>query len=336
MKRFIVRRIFLGVIVLFGVILITFTATRLIPANPALKWAGPRATPEQVAAAAAELNLDKPIYEQLVYYIRDLLHGDLGYSYVTKSSVTEQLLLAIPNTLELVIFACVFAIALGIIFGVMSARYQNKIVDHLIRFFSIGAVSLPSFWMALALQLIFYGILGWLPIGGRVSTEIMILYQLPDITGFFTLDCLLAGEWNIFKDALIHMILPTIPLTFYPTGIVARMTRSALLEIMNEDYITAEKSYGISERFIIWNYGLKNSIAPTTTVATLAIGYTLINTFLVESIYAWPGIGRYVYNAIESLDYPAIMGVTIFSAIVYLILNLVADIIIALDPRIRI
>ena len=164
----------------------------------------------------------------------------------------------------------------------------------------------------------------------------MVLYDLPNITGFLILDSLISGEMLIFKDALKHLILPMIPLTFYPTGIVARMTRSALLEIMNEDYITAGKSYGISESFILWGYGMKNAIAPTTTVATLAIGYTLINTFLVESIYSWPGIGRYVYYSIESMDYPAIMGVTIFSAIIYVFLNIVADVIIALDPRIRI
>ena len=164
MKEFLVRRLLLGVVVLFGVILITFTATRLIPADPALKWAGPRATPEQIAAAAAELNLDRPIYEQFASYLRDLLHGDLGYSYVTKSSVMEQLKTAIPHTMELVITACLFAIIVGIIFGALSAKYKNKPIDHIVRFFSIGAVSLPSFWMALALQLVFYGILGWLPI----------------------------------------------------------------------------------------------------------------------------------------------------------------------------
>lgn len=335
MRKYILRRLLLGIVVLFGVILITFTATRLIPADPAMKWAGPRATAEQIAKAAEELNLNKPIYIQFIYYVNDLLHGDLGYSFVTKGPVAKELMKAIPNTIELVFFAGVFALFMGVILGVLSAKYKNRIIDHVIRFFSIGAVSLPSFWFALALQLFFYGILGWLPLGGRVSTEISVFYDLPNITNFLLVDCLLTGNFLIFKDALLHMILPIIPLTFYPTGIVARMTRSALLEIMNEDYITAGKSYGISEHFVLWGYGLKNSLGPTTTVAALALGYTLINTFLVESIYNWPGIGKYVYKAVETLDYPAIMGVTIFSATIYLLLNLIADLIIALDPRIR-
>lgn len=336
MRKYIIRRLLLGLVVLFGVILITFSITRVLPADPAQKWAGPKATQEQIQAAAIELNLDKPVHIQFGNYVIDLLHGDLGKSYMSRRPVMDELTEAIPATIELVLMATIISVFIGIVLGVSAAKYKNRWPDHIIRFFTIGGVSLPSFWFALALQLLFYGMLSWLPLGGRVSVEISIFYEIPDITGLLLVDSLITGNLVIFKDALWHLILPVIPMTFYPAGLVARMTRSALLEILNEDYITAEKSYGISERFILWVYAFKNSLGPTVTVVTLGLGYTIVNTFLIESIFSWPGIGRYVANAVTNLDYPAIMGVTIFSAIVYLILNLIADLIIALDPRIRI
>lgn len=335
MGRYILKRIFLSFIVLFLVILITFIITRAIPGDPAAKWAGPRATVDQIAAARLELGLDKPYVIQFINYTENLLHGNLGYSYISHRAVTDELLEAIPATMELIILSTIISILVGVALGLYSAKYKDKLLDHGVRFFAIGSVSLPSFWLALALQLLFYGILGILPLGGRVSTNISIMYELPHITGLLLLDSLLTGNFIIFKDAFWHIILPVITLSTN-IGVVARMTRSALLEILNEDYITAEKSYGIKGRYILWVYALKNSLGPTATVVTLTIGYTIVNTFLVESIFSWPGIGKYVSNAVMSFDYPAIIGVTIFSAVVYLILNLVADIVISLDPRIRI
>jgi peptide/nickel transport system permease protein len=335
MGRYILRRLLLCVIVLFGVILIIFTITRVVPSDPAAKWAGNRATPEQVAAARIELGLDKPYPVQFVKYIGDLLHGDLGYSLRTRNPVTSDLKTFIPATVELVLLATFFAILIGVPLGLYSAKYKNKLLDHFSRLFSIGCVSLPVFWVALGLQLIFYSYLGLLPLGGRVSTGISLSYTLPHITGMLLLDCVLTGNWLIFGDALKHMILPMIPIALYPIGLVSRMTRSALLEILNEDYITAERSYGLSERLILWLYALKNSLGPTATVVTLSIGYTLMNTFLTESIFNWPGIGKYVASSVLSMDFPAIMGVTIFAAISYMLLNLLADLIIALDPRVR-
>jgi peptide/nickel transport system permease protein len=171
--------------------------------------------------------------------------------------------------------------------------------------------------------------------GGQLSTEIKIMMDIPKITGFITVDSLITGNFKIFSDALWHLVLPGITIGMYPVGLVARMTRSALLEILNEDYITAARSYGLSERVVLWSYALKNSVGATSTVVALSIGYTLVNTFLTESIFFWPGIGSYIATAVIGLDYPAIMGVTIFSAFSYVILNLIADIIIALDPRVR-
>jgi len=334
--KYIVRRLFAGLIVLLGVVTITFVVARLVPSDPAAKWVGPRATPAQIEQARIELGLDRSLPVQYLRYIQDLATGDLGNSLRTHQPVTHELATYVPATLELVLFGFALAIVVGIPLGIYSAKKKDRLLDHVSRFFSIGFVSLPTFWVALIFQLVFYRNLGWLPLGNRVSTEITIFHTLPDITGILTLDCLLKGEFAILGDALKHLLLPGITIALYPIGLVARMTRSALLEVLNEDYITAERSYGLRERKVLWDFGLKNTLGPTATVLTLSLGYTLVNTFLVETIFSWPGLGNYVSTSVVTLDYPAIMGVTIFSAVCYIVLNLVADIIIAMDPRVRV
>ena len=336
MGKYIIRRTLLGAVVLFGVVAITFGMTKAMPSDPTLLWVGIKATDEQIVAARAELGLDQPIAVQFGKYLSNLAKGDLGVSFKTKRPIMTELAEKIPATVELVLFAMAFAIVVGIFLGISSAKYKNKLADHIVRVLSIGAVSLPSFWFALALQLVFYGILGLMPLGGRVSTYVAITYEMPHTTGLLLFDSLIAGKFLIFKDALKHIILPSIPIAMYPIGMVARLTRSSLLEIMNEDYITAARSYGIKERFVLWAYALKNSMGATVTVVAVIIGYSLVNTFLIESIFSWPGIGRYASDAILSMDYPAIIGITLFSALVFLSLNLIADLIIAFDPRVRI
>ena len=320
---------------LFGVILIIFTITRVVPSDPAAKWAGTRATPDQIEAATIELGLDKPIPVQFCKLYRRLASWRSGLFSENQKSGGQRPENIYSATVELVLIGTVFAMFIGIPLGLYSAKYKNKLMDHISRFFSIGCVSLPVFWVALGLQLVFYSYLGWLPLGGRVSVGVSLSYELPNITGMLIVDSLITGNWVIFEDALKHIILPAVPIALYPIGLVSRMTRSALLEILNEDYITAEKSYGLPDKLVLWVYALKNSLGPTATVVTLSIGYTLMNTFLVESIFNWPGIGKYVTSSVLSMDFPAIMGVTIFSAICYMILNLIADLIIALDPRVR-
>lgn len=336
MKAFILRRFLLGIVVLFGVVLITFVITRIIPSDPAAQWVGQRATIEQIKAARAELGLDKPLYIQFARYLQNLVKGNLGYSLKTHQPVMNELKTYIPATLELVLISTIAAVFIGLPLGVISAKRKDQLIDHICRFFSVGAVSLPTFWVGIFLQLVFYRWLGILPMGDQLSMNVRLMYDIPKITGFITFDSLITGNFVIFKDAILHLILPGITIAMYPIGLVARMTRSALLEILNEDYIRAARAYGLPERMVLWSYALKNSLGPTVTVVTLSIGYTLVNTFLVESIFSWPGIGNYVATAVVSLDYPAIIGVTIFSACSYVILNLIADIIIALDPRVRI
>lgn len=335
MFKYIIKRILSSLVVLLGVVTITFVIARVIPSNPEVKWAGQRATPEQLAAARVELGLDKSLPEQYIIYLGDLLQGDLGTSLNNKQPVTEELKRYVPATLELVLVAFALAIVLGIPLGIYSAKKKDRLLDHCSRFFSIGAVSLPTFWVALFLQLIFYKLLSLLPIGGRISMEATIFETVPNITGMLMLDCLLTGQFGLFWDAFQHMILPCITIALYPIGLVARMTRSALLEILGEDYITAGHSYGLSDFKMLWKYALKNSLGTTATDVALSMGYTLTNTFLVEAIFSWPGVGSYISSAVTTLDYPAIIGVTLFGAVCYIVLNLLADIIIAMDPRVR-
>lgn len=335
MKKYILKRILVSLIVLFGVVTITFFISRVLPSNPESKWAGPRATQEQLEKARTDLGLDKPLLVQYTIYIGQLLKGDLGVSLNNKQPITSELKQYIPATFELVILAFILAVLIGIPLGIYSAKKKDKALDHISRIFSIGAISLPTFWVALFLQLLFYKTLQILPIGGQLSMESIIFDQKPNITGLLLLDCALTGRWAMFGDALRHIILPCITIALYPIGLVSRMTRSALLEILNEDYITACRSYGIKESRVLWKYALKNSLGATATDVALSMGYTLTDTFLVEAIFSWPGIGSYISNSITTMDYPAIIGVTIFGAICYIVLNLIADIIIALDPRVR-
>ena len=313
----------------------TFFIARVIPSDPAAKWVGGRATAEQKAAAVVELGLDKPLYVQYYRYVTDLCRGNLGRSLNSKRNVTEELAVYLPATFELVFIAFFFAVAIGIPLGIYSAKQNGKLLDHVTRFFSIGAVSLPTFWISLILQLVFYKMLRLLPLGGRISTNASIFYDIPNITGLLLLDTAITGEWALFGDALRHIILPSVTISLYPIGLVTRMTRSALLEILDEDYIVAARSYGIMERRVLWSYALKNSLGATATVVALSMGYTLVDTFLAETVFSWPGLGSYVAKSVVTLDHPAIIGIALVSAFFYVVLNLLADIIIALDPRVK-
>ena len=281
------------------------------------------------------MGLLEPLYVQFFIYLRNLFQGDLGKSLITRQPIVTELKTFLPPTLELVFISTVLAVIIGIPLGLVSAQKKDKPLDHASRFFSVGAVSLPMFWIGMFAQLIFYTWLDILPIGGRLDIMTTINYDVPDITGFLLFDCLITGNFVVLKDAIAHTFLPAIIIALYPIGLVARMTRSALVEILTEDYIKAARSYGIKERVVLWKYALKNSLGTTITVLALSIGYALVSTFLVEAIFSWPGIGTYISDAVLSLDYPAIMGVTLVSAFSYVILNLIADLIIALDPRVR-
>jgi len=335
MLAFLYRRILLAILIIFIIIMITFFLVRVIPADPARQWVGSKATPEQLELARKELGLDKPIFIQFKIYFINLLKGDLGYSHTSHRPVSEELKNRFPATLELVITASFLALLLGIPVGLASANSKNSWIDHLSRLTSIGAISIPTFWLALILQLIFFMILKWLPSGGQLDMKIKLFQNIPNISGFMILDCIITGNFAILGNLLKHMIMPVICVGAYTFGLVSRMTRSAMLEILSEDYIKAARSYGLSERFVLFSYALKNSLGPTITAAALALGSSFMNTFLVESIFSWPGIGEYVADSVVALNYPAVTGVVLLSAIFYLALNMIADIIISLDPRVK-
>ncbi len=336
MGKFIVRRLTTGILVLFFVITITFVLSRVVPSDPAAKWVGAHATHEQKAAAIVELGLDKPIFEQYIMYLKALFQGDLGTSITSHRPVLDEMLECIPNTLELVLLSTMVAFVLGLPIGVYSAVHENTFFDHAGRFISISVISMPSFWIALMLQILFATKLGWLPLTGQMSTITSITSPIQSISGLPMLDCLLTGNWAALKDVALHSVLPILTLMAYDLGLTARQTRSILLEVLNEDYIRASRAYGIKENLVIWRYAVKNVLGTVTTVLALAIGHALVATFVMESVFSWPGVGSYISNAVMNLDYPAIIGVTLFSAMAYVLLNFFADLVIALDPRTRI
>jgi peptide/nickel transport system permease protein len=243
----------------------------------------------------------------------------------------------LPASLELMFSAIIIALLVGIPLGVISAKKENTIIDHLIRLFSVADVSLPSFWLAMIFQIVFFRWLDLFPIGGRIDTVVGLISPIEKVTGFYVLDALLTGNWTAFKSSLSHLVLPTMTLACFSMGLIARMTRSTMLEVLREDYITTARAVGVSEKEILFIQALKNAIGPTITTAGLSFALMLTATLYIELIFFWPGIGSYITKAIFLNDYPVIMGVTMLMALFYVVVNLIVDILIAVfDPRIRI
>ncbi|RNB92596.1 ABC transporter permease [Brevibacillus fluminis] len=336
MVRFIIRRLLLGLLVLVGVSLITFFIARVIPSEPAARWVGAHATAEQIQAAKIELGLDQPLYVQYATYMKGLVTGDWGKSIRTHQPILDELLTFLPSSLELIFAGMLIAIIVGIPLGVISAVKKESWVDHLSRGFSIGGVSIPTFWLALILQLVFFKTLGWLPLGERVSTDVALLYPIEEKTGSYLLDSLMQGNWDFFTDALLHLILPALAMAAYPIGLVTRMIRSSMVEVMGEEYMRVLQAYGVSRRKRVFLYALKNAMSPTVTSLGLTFAYALTSTFLIEAVFSWPGLGMYASQAILSSDYPAVMGITLLVTISYILVNLLVDILLVLlDPRIK-
>jgi peptide/nickel transport system permease protein len=337
MIRFILRRFTWLIFVLLGLSAITFILSRVVPGDPAAAYLGPRAKAEQVEMVRIQLGLDKPLYTQFFYYLRDLSRGNLGESLRTHRPVMVGIVDHLPASLELMFSAIFVALLVGIPLGVISAKKENTLVDHLIRLFSVADVSLPSFWLAMIFQIVFFRWLGLFPIGGRIDTVVGLISPIEKVTGFYVLDALLTGNWTALKSALSHLVLPTITLACFSMGLIARMTRSTMLEVLREDYITTARAVGVSEKEILFLQALKNAIGPTITTAGLSFAFMLTATLYIELIFFWPGIGSYITKAIFLNDYPVIMGVTMLMALFYVVVNLIVDILIAVfDPRIRI
>ncbi|MFY9606645.1 MAG: ABC transporter permease [Thermoplasmata archaeon] len=333
--RFLLRRVLLAVLVVFGVVVITFFLCRVIPADPAGLWVGIHATPENLAQARAKLHLDDSLPVQFWYYMTGLIHGDLGTSIRTHNPVLKDIEVKLPATFELVTASLIIAIGVGIPLGILAGVRRGKWPDHLARFFAVGGVALPSFWVAVLLQMILVQILGILPLQGRFSDSLAIVYPMKRITGFLVIDALLQGNFVRFEDAVAHLILPAITLALYPLGLVTRMVRTMMIEVLGENYIRTAKAYGMPSRVIHYRYALKNAIAPAIVVVSLSFAYELTGAFLIENIFVWNGIGQYAFLSALSFDYPAILGCTIVVAVFYVVMNLSVDLIQSfLDPRI--
>jgi peptide/nickel transport system permease protein len=336
MLRYIIKRMIWLVFVLLGLCAVTFILSRVVPGDPAAAYLGPRAKAEQVEMVRIELGLDKPLYTQFFYYLRDLSRGNLGESLRTHRPVMVEILNHLPASLELMFSAIFVALLVGIPLGVISAKKENTLVDHLIRLFSVADVSLPSFWLAMIFQIVFFRWLDLFPIGGRIDTVVGLINPIEKVTGFYVLDALFTGNWTAFKSVLSHLVLPTMTLACFSMGLIARMTRSTMLEVLREDYITTARAVGVSEKEILFLQALKNAIGPTITTAGLSFALMLTATLYIELIFFWPGIGSYITKAIFLNDYPVIMGVTMLMALFYVVVNLIVDILIAVfDPRIR-
>jgi peptide/nickel transport system permease protein len=320
--------------VLIGVTIITFTVSHVIPADPARAFAGgPKAQPESIARIRAELHLDKPMWQQYFYYLNDLFHLNLGRSYLENRQVTDSLAQYFPATFELTIFAMLISVPLGIIGGIISAIRQNKISDHITRIIAIVGYSLPIFWLALMLQYVLAYQIPIFPLEGRLSIG---MASPTTYTGIFVIDSLISGNGTALISSLHHLILPAFTLGFATLAIVLRMTRSSMLEVMGADYIRTARAKGLAENKVIYKHALRNALIPTVTVIGLQFGGLLSGAVLTETIYNWPGMGRFAARAVLGLDFNAVMGFTLVVAIIYVIANLIVDLLYAvIDPRVK-
>jgi peptide/nickel transport system permease protein len=333
---FIIKRILGLFVLLFVLSTLVFFFTRSLPGDVAALYIGGNAKPEQIEKARIELGLDKPIHVQYTKYMGKLIHGDMGVSLRTHRPVFQDMLEKIPMSFELVLIALFLATGLGLFTGVMAAWRQGSYLDSCVKWITSGAVSFPVFFLALLLQLLFFNWLGWFPLQGRLDTFLEFSNPIKSVTGFSLVDTLITANFAAFFNVAYHMVLPVTALLIGPFGMIARLTRSSLLEVMQQDYILAARASGISERLLFFRYGLRNALSPVLTVIGLSVALILLSTFYVEMIFNWPGIGYYALAAILSLDYTALMGVTLMIGTVYVVANTLMDIARRLiDPRIR-
>ena len=330
---FIVKRIFSSLITLIGLSILIFCMARLIPGDPARMALGDRASEEQVEKMRATLLLDEPIPIQYLTYVKGVVQGDLGYSYYTKRPVTENIYKFLPATLELVFFAGFFMIVIGVPLGAYSAQYSGQYRDIFIRLFAIFNIVTPSFVIGIVLMIIFSHHLGWLPIAGRISDPIVT----PDrITGLYTLDSLLKLDFKNFIDSLRHILLPSIALGLAGLSQAIRLTRANMLDTFRAPYIEMANAFAFNQRDIVFKYALKPALIPTITIIGLDFSALLGNAFLVEMVFDWPGLAKYGVHSIMNADLNAIVGVVLIIGLMFLTVNIIIDILIALiNPKVR-
>ena len=334
MKKYILNRVFSMVLILLSIVIITFFISRVLPGDPVSLWVGDHPTEDQITIGRQELGLDKPIFSQFITYSKNILKGDMGLSIRTRQPVLLELKKRFIATFELVTISIVFSILIGYPLGLYAGINKGSFSDKLISGFGYLGLSFPVFWLGMILQIIFFSKLNILPLQGRISSFYEIQHG---ITGIILIDSLLNYNWTLFLDAFKHIILPASTLSFSIIGIVIRTTRSSLIDTMSEPHFETYLTYGFSKYEIVFKSAYKNTLIPISTIVGLSYGLLLGGSFLVETIFDWPGIGHFCVLSILTNDYPAIIGVTFIYASAYIIINFLIDIIyIIVDPRIRI
>ena len=333
MLRFILTRLTLVVPTLIGITVMAFFLIRLVPGDPIETMAGERGIdPARHEQLRHEYGFDRPLYVQYGVYIARLAHGDLGRSISTSTPVAEEFATLFPATLELAIAAILFAVLLGLPAGILAALKRNTILDHGVMGVSLAGYSMPIFWWGLLLILLFSVQLGITPVSGRID----VLYYIEPVTGFLLIDTLLSDESGAFRSALSHLALPAIVLGTVPLAVIARMTRSAMLEVLGEDYIRTARAKGMPPRRVIWLHALRNALIPVVTVIGLQVGVLFTGAILTETIFSWPGIGKWLIEAIGRRDYPVLQGGILLIGIVVMAVNLAVDLTYGfINPRIR-
>ena len=333
--KYLLRRILFAIPLILGITVVSFLIANAVPADPINANLPQNALNNEklVAAFREKWGFDKPLHIQYFTYLGNLLRGDMGVSIKTKKPVLEDILQFLPATIELATYSIMVGLVLGVSFGIVSAVWKNSFVDYLVRVLAMIGVSFPVFLLALIALSVFHAQLGWTSGPGRLG---FLLKDPPHITGLFTIDSLLAGQWKTFRDALGHLVLPSVVLGSYISGIIARITRSSLLEVLGADFIRTARAKGQRELLVILRHALSNALIPVVTLLGILYGNLLAGAVLIESIFAWPGIGRYAFRASTSQDFPAIMGVSMLIALIFVLANLVVDMLyFVIDPRIR-
>jgi peptide/nickel transport system permease protein len=333
---FVGRRLLLLGPMLVGITLLTFLLSHAVPADPVTASLGEQAAadPQVVAAFRHEWGLDRSLPEQYAIYLWNLLHGNFGVSISTRQPVWLDLRQRFPATIELAVVAMGLSVLIGIPLGILSAVRRDSVIDQVTRVFSLVGTSVPLFWLGLVALVVFYARLGWAPPPGRLSAA---LASPPMVTGFLLVDALLAGQPVVALDALRHLALPAVVLSTYNLGILARLMRGSTLDVLGEDYIRTARAKGLAERVVTLRHAARNALIPVVTLIGLSFGRLLSGAVIIESVFAWPGLGLYAFRTATSLDFPAIMGVGIVVASVYVVANLLVDVAYALiDPRIQV
>ena len=322
------------VLTLFGLLLVTFLIGRVVPIDPVLAAVGDRAPPEVYERVKEELGLNLPLWRQFAAYVGQVLRGDLGDSVLTARPVLDDIRAYLPATLELATVAIVIGVVLGVPVGVLAATHQGRWPDQVVRVLSLLGYSIPVFWLGLMGLLLFYAKLGWVAGPGRLDVAYEDLVE--PVTGVILLDAAMAGEWDVFRDALDHILLPAAILGYFSLAYIARMTRSFMLNELRQEYIITARVKGVPERRVVWRHALGNTLVPLVTVIVLSYANLLEGSVLTETVFAWPGLGRYITSSLLNADMNAVLGGTLVVGATFVALNLLSDLLYRLlDPRAR-